>query len=781
MSDAQNPICPCDDHRVTPPTNPAGLPSIAFRYGAYREFRRALLTRRDGETALLGWRPGGAGDLGVMMVEWWAYLADILTFYNERIANQDYLRTADRPQSVNRLIKLLGYRPRPAIGATGTLAALVTPGQSATLPKGLQFKSKPGPGQQPQTFELDADTKIGAPDAVPARLVETLLAPDGAALWLPGQVKGFTVGEVLLLRAPDPAENVAATVAAVGTVVRSDKTRHTRLSCSFSGSPPSGVRAADMRLQRARQASGLWTFTGGAIESSSVLHLAGLARDLRPGDPVIVTGPASGTPLATRVTSAEEVVWYANHAADPSTAPTTPANVIPLAVLHARLTLADGVDSSWAAASISVAHNFGDVADLENQPADVFDGSETQLEATAPAKFLKGSALPVLVEDATGAGIEAEATSEGDGSATLVDLPTSVPDLSTPLKVFYDLLSVSRGKTVANEVLGSGDARIPGQVFTLAKSPVTYLTKGSTWASTIQLRVNGHPWKEVASFYGQAADAEIFVTRETEGGQTQVMFGDGANGARLPTGVNNVVATYRIGAGADAPPAGKLTQVATPWPGLAAVRNPVAVGGGADPDPPDQVRRYAPRSVLTFGRAVSVLDYEALAAQAPGVTRARAAWSWNDAAQRAAVTVYVGDDEAARKSAADVLKSASDPNRPVSVVAATPLATYLTLQLRIVPGMDEDPIKQAVVKALTGDGALFSPQGLRIGQPVFDSAIVAAVLSVDGVVAITQSAFFTGWGWWFWNDASAIHQIDEGSWFDLTGDRIVIAIDAGGG
>ena len=59
------------------------------------------------------------------MVEWWAYLADVLTFYNERIANQAYLGTADLPESVNRLIQLLGYRPRPAIGATGMVAALV--------------------------------------------------------------------------------------------------------------------------------------------------------------------------------------------------------------------------------------------------------------------------------------------------------------------------------------------------------------------------------------------------------------------------------------------------------------------------------------------------------------------------------------------------------------------------------------------------------------------------------------------------------------------------------
>ena len=71
------------------------------------------------------------------------YIADILTFYNERIANQDYLRTADQPESVAHLIALLGYRPRPAIAATGILAALVSPGQAAVLPKGLQFQSKP--------------------------------------------------------------------------------------------------------------------------------------------------------------------------------------------------------------------------------------------------------------------------------------------------------------------------------------------------------------------------------------------------------------------------------------------------------------------------------------------------------------------------------------------------------------------------------------------------------------------------------------------------------------
>ena len=102
------------------------------------------------------------------MIEWWAYLCDILTFYNERIANQAYLGTADLPESVNRLIFLLGYRPRPGIGATGTLAALATGPAPFTLPAGFQVQSKPGPGQQPQIFELADGRDDHAPDR-PAR------------------------------------------------------------------------------------------------------------------------------------------------------------------------------------------------------------------------------------------------------------------------------------------------------------------------------------------------------------------------------------------------------------------------------------------------------------------------------------------------------------------------------------------------------------------------------------------------------------------------------------
>jgi len=243
-----------------------------------------------------------------------------------------------------------------------------------------------------------------------------------------------------------------------------------------------------------------------------------------------------------------------------------------------------------------------------------------------------------------------------------------------------------------------------------------------------------------------------------------VMFGDGVNGARLPTGINNVVATYRAGAGAASPPAGKVTAIAKSYPGLRSVLNPVAVSGGSDPDQPDQVRRDAPRSVLTFGRAVSVFDYEALAAQAPGVTRASAVWTWNDALQRTLVTVYVGDDSGAATSAGKVLAAAGDPNRPVLVVQATQVAVALIITLLVTPGMDPAIIKAGVVTALTDtEAGLFGSGNLAIGQTLFDSQIEAAVLGVPGAVAVMAQTFVANGV----TDAAPLHNPGEGGFYTL--------------
>ncbi len=125
----------CDCERPVFPvviSNLPGLSRVAYRCGEYVGFRAALLEARDGEVELPLWHPA-PGDLGLQLVEWWAYLSDVLTFYNEQWANNAYLGTAFHRGAVERMVQLLGYRPRPGIGAKGTLAAILAPTTSGTV------------------------------------------------------------------------------------------------------------------------------------------------------------------------------------------------------------------------------------------------------------------------------------------------------------------------------------------------------------------------------------------------------------------------------------------------------------------------------------------------------------------------------------------------------------------------------------------------------------------------------------------------------------------------
>ena len=182
------------------------------------------------------------------------------------------------------------------------------------------------------------------------------------------------------------------------------------------------------------------------------------------------------------------------------------------------------------------------------------------------------------------------------------------PTLKTPLRVMENVITLTRGKTVDMEMLGVGDATQAPQEFTLKKSPLTYLPAGNSYESTLRVYVNGVEWTEVSSFYQQPPDANVFVTREDDQQKTHVAFGDWIEGAGLPSGAQ-VTATYRIESGAENVDPGGISIISKPFAGVRGIRQPVLAGGGAAPDPRDQIRKYAPKSVLTFGRAISADDY----------------------------------------------------------------------------------------------------------------------------------------------------------------------------
>jgi predicted phage baseplate assembly protein len=367
-----------------------------------------------------------------------------------------------------------------------------------------------------------------------------------------------------------------------------------------------------------------------------------------------------------------------------------------------------------------------------------------------PTSFnLPAGVSTALLEDATGAGTVVQVTPTQNPDPTsdavapaLSRAPSAAANfdapLQVPLRLLFDVVTVSQGTTVTNEVLGSGNAALANQSFTLQKSPLTYLASGAGWKAALAVYVDNIQWSKVPTLYNQPPRAQVYVVGWAPDQSATIRFGDGVNGSRLTSGTGNVVATYRYGSGAASPPAGRLTTIVQRQPNLAAIHNPVAVGGGKNPQAPGDVKANAPASVFTFGRTISALDYEVVAAQAAGVTRTKAYWTFDAAEQRTMVKIYVNDDAGGVVTATQALAGSDDPNRPVTVAAAQPIDVSVSATLVVAANRVVNDVVATTTAAFTDPATgVFSPAQMGIGQWLYRSRIAAA-LSVPGVVAVHQ-------------------------------------------
>lgn len=186
--------------------NRPGLSTITYRVGTQSTFKASLLAALSSSElpALAPLRTREDTDFSIALLDAWATTLDILTFYQERIANESYLRTAVDAASVMGLAQLVGYRPSPGVAASAFLAFTLNnaPGSpdNVLIAAGTRVQSVPNPGQKPQVFETSTDlTAVIAENAIPPQTtVPWGLNAGDTTIWLQGTSNNIHVGDVIL-------------------------------------------------------------------------------------------------------------------------------------------------------------------------------------------------------------------------------------------------------------------------------------------------------------------------------------------------------------------------------------------------------------------------------------------------------------------------------------------------------------------------------------------------------------------------------------------------------
>ena len=754
-----------------PVENRLGLPVIGYRVGTHADFRSSLLAALSAahRPALAQLRTRDPRDLTIALLDGFATMCDVITFYTERLANESYLRTAVDRTSLQELGKLVAYQLKPGVAAQTQLAFFVEPPPATpaptgapseafapapylpdgvTLPAGLPVRSVPGPGEQPQTFETGEEV-LAKPEWNALRPKQTRTTVLGTGNGGIGKDAAYFEGTGLNLRVGD--ELLFAPSDGTTTPFRLRKVAKV------------SIEAADNRTL-------VWwdsSVSASGLPDNPVVYVfrkrLSVFGHSAPPYSLLFPDDTTNTDWAWELSPENGAIDL-----DGSHPDILVESWLALRTTFKRsLHKVTGVDEMSRAAygmsgKITRVYVSGDFSDFDDQVRQlaVYGVSEqlTLVEEPNPSEVDGGhitvdtdvTDLPagrtLIVAGQTGEFeqhvelVTLEST-QASGSGTKLVLTA---DLTEALRretvvVYGNVTSATHGETV-HQILGGGDGSKPHQTFELQHSPLTYVpsAEASGATSSLTVFVNDVEWHEAPTLYATEPADRSFVSRNSERGTVVVRFGDGEHGARLPTGQNNVRAVYRKGIGvAGNVGAGAISQVADPPLGVTKVTNPTAADGGADPEDVDGARDAIPVAVRTLGRAVSLMDYADYARAFAGIAKAHATVLTLAGGRTIVVTVAAADGGTVPADTCERLTTSlrghGDPLVSVVVLPHRAPTFRLALQVKRNP----DYLLDDVLAGITDEvQQAFGFAARDFTQSVHGSELAAAVHRVPGVVAV---------------------------------------------
>ena len=308
-------------------------------------------------------------------------------------------------------------------------------------------------------------------------------------------------------------------------------------------------------------------------------------------------------------------------------------------------------------------------------------------------------------------------------------------------RINANVAPATHGETV-QAILGSGDGRVPNVQLELAQMPLTFVSanRPSGRASTLELRVNDVLWQEVPTLHAAASSARVYETLQDDAGKTTLLFGDGNEGARLPSGTANLRVRYRKGLGtAGNLAAGAITTLLSRPLGVTGAHNPQPATGGEDAETLDRARDSAPLTVLTLDRAVSIDDYVHFARAFAGIDKSHALWIPHGPARGVFLTIagidgaQVAEESDTYSNLREALSTYGDPLVPLRLVNYLDARFVCRLSVKVLDSYEVDPML-ATIESTLRDHFGFARRAF--GQTVSVDEVAAVAQGVPGVLAV---------------------------------------------
>ena len=792
--------CGCCETGIEEPTheNRPGQAELAYRIGVHSSFLRRMKARLaqqeirktedqhgkplpEGQERII--RPlaelttRSSEDPAIALLDAWATAGDVLTFYQERIANEGFLRTATERRSVLDLARAIGYELSPGVSASTYLAFTVddsdaTP-DTATIPKGTQVLSIPqAQDELPQTFETSEafEARVQWNEFKPVTTEPHVLDFSGLELatkelYLEGVSTQLQIGDAILIVGDERTKWPGSErwdLRLVDTFTAYPKEGYTKITWQDGlGHDKLSVEPADNpKIFAFRQRARLFGYNAPdwramSSEIKEAYDPDGSQRTRWPDFEILTTDEniidldmaypkiTVDSWVALMKPSYVELYKVVKAVTDSRTDYTLTAQVTRLKLdTNEHLSwfgLRDTVVFLQAEEELTPAEKplTTDLAGDTLKLASVVEGLEKDHRLIVQGKLNEND------EDTTAEVVKVESATQGEKATTVV-LQDSLAKsyVRSTVTIYGNVVPATHGETISEEVLGSGDGAQSHQRFKLKKAPLTYVSAAtaSGGESTLELRVNGVLWEQASSLYGKKPTDQQFVVRIDDDANATLIFGDGKSGARLPTGQENVKATYRAGVGSEGEvDAGTLILLKKRPFGVRGVTNPVAANGAADPEKLAKARSNAPLTVLTLDRIVSLRDFEDFARAFSGIGKAQAVELWNGETKLVHITIADDDGDAVAEDSDtfENLQAAIDAARDPTAEVEIQSRKLLTFRLEATVYYDARYVAEEV-QAKVEDALLeaFSFEQRSFGQPVTAAEIIGVVHQVEGVVAV---------------------------------------------